>query len=120
MCDCKQIKECVDLKLIEDQTLMQYKLMLYSKWEGNETFIFVIRNNYSYLEGNYLDIFRCGTGIERDAIINPKCNVVKDLYCVHNNIYLTVEQCQDIFIFCDVHNLAGLAKYLQRIGFEFK
>ena len=94
-------------------------------------FFFQQANEYPY----HLEIFIRDTNLEELLFfksITEKANgliaknlikkpyiVSEDLYCQHDNLYLTLDQFNDLLELIIITNLDGVLKYLLKIGFKY-
>ena len=112
-CKCKSIETFADLTSIQLKNGFNfrfYRAFIIGVVDDNA--IFIEYMNVEHSLSNY--ILRCGK-------INDTLNLVKeDLYCTHDNLIFTVDQCADLY---ELGKLGGgvILNYLiKSIGFNFK
>ena len=118
MCDCRIFApcECRDIHYIKNGYRKLHNKLTYScdifSLEDFSISIYTF-NKKTYTRSTLDAFLLCSTESSKQERI---CKIEEDLYCEHNNLFLTKDQCRDIFQLCNIGN-ESVSRYLKKIGF---
>ena len=128
MCNCKKIKnieyeDCSKTLLYgEAKNRRKLDFILEFKPLEAEVGIWISYHSEEYdsqVESQfYLDDFILRACSDEKGTRELSCRVEMDIYCRHSNIFLTKDQCENLFQLCALGSAIGVLRYFKKIGFE--